>query len=139
MSAVGYHHPRGAGYVLGGRRGKRHEITEPGDLGGLGVLTERYHVVFRAHDQQRGRRDLVILVADRLLVDHLEGQRRRAGPAMVIRAERHPHQDVGQRLPYLRVGMHEVPFDVAADDRRVGPVHFVVKQRLLGLRGMPVL
>ena len=120
-----------------GRGRERGEVAEPGGLGRAGVLAERDGVVLGPDDQQHRRRELVVLVADGLLVDHLEGQRRGASPPVIIRAERHPDQDVGQRLPDLRVGMDEVPLDVAADDGRVGPVDLVVVEGLLGLRRDP--
>src|SRR6202161_2728915 len=56
------------------------------------------------------------------------------GAILSLEAEGHPDQDVGQRLPDLRVGVDEVPLDVAADDGRVGPVDLVVVEGLLGLR-----
>jgi hypothetical protein len=102
MPAAGYYHPRGAGNILYGRSGKRDKVTESGCFGGGGELAERDDVVFGSHDQQRRRRDLVIFVADWLLVDHLAGERRGTGPPRVVRAQGHPDQDVGQRLPDLQ-------------------------------------
>ena len=55
VPAVRYHHPGGTGNVARGRRGKRHEVPEPADLGRLGVLAERHHVVLGSHYQQYRR------------------------------------------------------------------------------------
>jgi hypothetical protein len=60
VTAVGYHHPRGAGNIVNGRRGEPDEVTQPGHFGRGGVLAERDDMIFGAHDQQHRRRDLVI-------------------------------------------------------------------------------
>ena len=109
------------------------KVAQPGQFGRGGVLAERDDVVFGAHEQQCRRRDLVILVANRLLVDHLESERRGAGTARVVRAEGHAYQHISQRLPDLWIGLDEVSLDVAADRRRVGPVQFML-ERFFGLR-----
>src|SRR5580700_2845645 len=80
------HHPRRVRDITGGLGGKRHEITEPGGVLRLRVIPERHDVILGPHDQQRRRRDQVIFVADRLLVDHLEGERRGPGPPRVVRS-----------------------------------------------------
>ena len=134
VPAVGYDHPGGAGDITSGCGGKLGEVTESGGVLRLRVLAERDDVILGPDDQQHRRRDLVIFVADRLLIDHLEGQRRGTGPPRVVRAQGDAHQDVGQRLPYLRVGVREIPRDIAADGGRVGPAQFVLVERFLGLR-----
>ncbi len=55
VPAVGYHHPRGPGDVLSGRRGKRWEVAQPGRFGRGGVLAERDDMIVGSHDQQRRR------------------------------------------------------------------------------------
>ena len=127
--------PGSSGDVVRGARRELDEVAEPGQIGRGGVLAQRDDVVLGTDDQQGRRRDLVIFVADRLLIDHPEGKRSRAGLSRVIRAEGDAHQHVGQRLPYLGVGMNEVALDLAADDGRVSLVHFVLVKRLLRLRG----
>jgi hypothetical protein len=134
VPAFRYDHPGGAGNITSGRGGKLGEVTEPGGVLRLRILAKRDDVIRGPDDQQCRRRDQVIFVADRLLVDHLESQCRSPGPPRVVRAQGHPDQDVGLRLPDFRVGMHEVSFDAAADHGRVGPVHFVLIERFLRLR-----
>jgi len=58
MTAVGYHHPRGAGNIISGRPGKHYEVTQPGGFGGLSVVAERDDVILGSHDQQHRRREL---------------------------------------------------------------------------------
>jgi hypothetical protein len=122
VPAAGHQDPRRARNVTTGRGGELHEVAEPGAVLRLRVVTERHAVIVGSDDQQRWVRDEVILVADRLLVDHLEGKCRRAGPPRVVRAQGHAHEDVGQRLVDLGVGMLEARGDVGTDDRggRVG-------------------
>ena len=50
----------------------------------------------------------MILIADGLLIDHLEGKCRGTRRPRVVRAQGDTHQDVGQWFVHLGIGMHEV-------------------------------
>lgn len=138
VAAVGYDHPLSTGYVTRSLLGESFEVAEPGDVFGLGVLAEWDDVILCPDDQQRRRGDQVILMADGLLVDHLEGECRGTSPPRVVRAQGDTHQDVGQRLVHLGVGVDEVPGDVGVNDGRVVPVDLVLIEGSSDCGGMPI-
>jgi hypothetical protein len=118
MAAIRYDHPFGTGYVARGLLGESCEVAEPGSIFGLGVLAEWDDVILCPDDQQGGRGDQVVLMPDGLLVDHLEGECRSSSPPRVVRAQCDTHQDVGQRLVHLGVGVDEVPSDIGVNNGR---------------------
>jgi hypothetical protein len=120
MSAAGYHDSRRVWNITAGRGGQANEVAEPGDLLRLRVVAERHAVIFRSNDQQRRRRDQMKFIADRLLVDHLKGERRGTRPPRIVRALGDAHQDVGQRMDGADGGSHtwtQMPLSTPATAR----------------------